>query len=92
MREIERLNIPLIRQGLCKFKDAFSLADKDERMRRRGKGETGETYHFFIIAAFSLFFLICCLGECECVFGETASPWTADLASLAGTFFIPQTP
>lgn len=66
MREIERLNIPLIRQGLRQFKGAFSLADKDERMRKRGKGETGETYHSFIITAFSLF-LIWCLGERECV-------------------------
>lgn len=52
MREIERLNIPLIRQGLHKFKDGFSLADKDERMRKRGKGETGETSYSFIITAF----------------------------------------
>lgn len=39
MREIE-VKHPLIRQGLRKFKDAFSLADTDERMR---KAETGET-------------------------------------------------
>lgn len=73
MRERERLNIPLIRQGLRKFKDAFSLADKDERMSKRGKGETGEIYHFFIITAFSLFFsglgalrsVSVCLGKRE---------------------------
>lgn len=74
MREIERLNIPLIRQGLGKFKDAFSLADKDERLRKRGKGETGETYHSFIITAFSLSFWRRRLGECEgkrvCVWGN----------------------
>lgn len=52
MREIERLNIPLIRQGLHKFKDGFSLADKDERMRTSRKGETGETSYLFIITVF----------------------------------------
>lgn len=39
MREIERLYTPLISRGLHKFKDGFNLADKDERMRQRGKGE-----------------------------------------------------
>lgn len=66
MREIERLNIPLIRQGLHKFKDGFSLADKDERMRVSRKGETGETSYLFII---SLFGGIWCLGERGCMFG-----------------------
>lgn len=43
MREIGRLNTPLIRQGLHKFKDSFNLADKDEEMRKAGEGEVGET-------------------------------------------------
>lgn len=92
MRERERLNIPLIRQGLRKFKDAFSLADKDERMSTRGKGETGEIYHSFIITASSLsFFGLGCLGECECVFGEPGAcgPQTEQVERKL--FFIPQT-
>lgn len=49
MREIERLYTPLISQGLHKFKDGFNLADKDERMRKGGKGEMGETSYILII-------------------------------------------
>lgn len=49
MREIERLYTTLISWGLHKFKDDFNLADKDERMRKGGKGEMGETSYILII-------------------------------------------
>lgn len=53
MREIERLDTPLINQGLHKFKDGFNLADKDERMRTGGLGEMGQTSYILIIPVFS---------------------------------------
>lgn len=49
MREIERLYTSLISWGPHKFKDGFNLADKDERMRKGGKGEMGETSYIAII-------------------------------------------
>ncbi len=51
MREIEKLYTPLISWGRYKFKDDFNLADKDERMSKGGKGETGETSYILIIPA-----------------------------------------
>lgn len=63
MREIERLYTPLISRGLHKFKDGFNLADKDERMWKRGKGEMGETSYILIIP---VVFGWWCLGECVC--------------------------
>lgn len=88
MRERERLNIPLIRQGLRKFKDAFSLADKDERMSTRGKGETGEIYHSFIITAFSLsFFGLGALGSVSVCLGNR-EPADRRLSKLSGNFSL----
>lgn len=64
MRGIERLYTPLISRGPHKFKDGFNLADKDERMRKGGKREMGETSYVLIIQAV---FGWWSLGEC--VFG-----------------------
>lgn len=63
MREIDRLYTPLISRGLYKFKDGFNLADKDERMRKGGKGEMGETSYLLIIP---VVFGSWGLGECVC--------------------------
>lgn len=63
MRAIERLYTPLISRGPHKFKDGLNLADKDERMREGGEGET--PYILIIPVVFGW-----CLGERVCVKGS----------------------
>lgn len=76
MREIERLYTPLISRGLHKFKDGFNLADKDERMRKGGKGEMGETSYILIIP---VVFGCWGLGECVRVGGSKEGSWRASM-------------
>lgn len=76
MREIERLYTPLISRGLHKFKDGFNLADKDERMRKGGKGEMGETYTYILIIP--VVFGWWRLGECVC-WGERGGGGAGEL-------------
>lgn len=58
---IERLYTPLISRGLHKFKDGFNLADKDERMRKGGKGETSYILIIPVVSGWR------CFEECVCV-------------------------
>lgn len=88
MREIERLYTSLISWGPHKFKDGFNLADKDERMRKGGKGEMGETSYILIIPMVfwrvvpwgSVCVCVCRGRRAECA-GADERSWRASMKS-----------